>query len=151
MQIIEDDLQGKAVAKLLDEHLEWSAMLSPPESTHALNLQDLRGDTVTVWTAWEDQELLGCGALQILASDHAEVKSMRTAREHRGKGVASALLVHIIDVARQRGYRRLSLETGSAAEFAAAHALYQKHGFSFCEPFADYKLDPYSCFMTRAV
>ena len=151
MKIVEDDLQGLAIAALLEEHLAWSASLSPPESTHALDLDKLRAADVTVWTAWDGDNLMGCGALQELEDSHGEIKSMRTAREYLGKGVASRLLRHIIDVARHRGYERLSLETGSATDFAAAHALYQKHGFAFCEPFGGYKLDPYSCFMTRTI
>ena len=112
---------------------------------------ELRAASVTVWTAWNGEKLMGCGALQELDRTHGEIKSMHTAQEYLGKGVASRILRHIIDVARHRGYERLSLETGSAAEFAAAHALYQKHGFDFCEPFGGYRLDPYSCFMTRTI
>lgn len=151
MRIIEDDLRGTAIRALLDQHLDWTASLSPPESVHALKLDELRSSQVTLWTAWDGDELLGCGALQELDAGHAEVKSMRTAQEHLGKGVASALLYHMIEVARRRGYKRLSLETGSAAEFAPAHALYQKHGFEFSDPFGDYSPDPYSAFMTRVI
>ena len=151
MRIVEDNLQNEAIIALLQEHLAWSASLSPPESTHALNLDELQAEGVTLWTAWDGDELLGCGALQELDAKHAEIKSMRTASAHRGKGVASCLLSHIVTMAKQRGYQRLSLETGSAAQFAPAHALYRKHGFAFCEPFGTYKPDPYSCFMTRCV
>ena len=151
MRIVEDDLQNESIVALLVEHLEWSASLSPPESTHALNLDELRAANVTLWTAWEGEELLGCGALQELDEAHAEIKSMRTASAHLGKGVASGLLAHIIATAKKRGYQRLSLETGAAAEFAPAHALYGKHGFDFCDPFGSYKTDPYSCFMTRSL
>ena len=151
MRIVEDDLRGAAIKALLDQHLDWTASLSPPESVHALNLDELQTSAVTVWTAWDGDELLGCGALQELDVGHGEIKSMRTAQEHLGKGVASALLQHIIEIARRRGYKRLSLETGSAVEFAPAHALYQKHGFEFSEPFGSYRPDPYSAFMTRII
>ena len=151
MRIIEDNLQGSEIASLLVEHLDWTASLSPPESAHALDLDGLRASTVTVWTAWETGDLLGCGALQELDGRHGELKSMRTANDHLGKGVASALIAHIIAVARQRGYTRISLETGSAPEFAPAHALYKKFGFEFCGPFGDYVLDPHSYFMTRTL
>lgn len=151
MRIIEDDLRGAAIAKLLEEHLAWSQRLTPPESSHALDLDELRTGHVTVWSAWRDDALLGCGALQPLDGGHAEIKSMHTARGHRGKGVASALLAHIIAIARQSGFSRLSLETGAADDFAPAHALYRKHGFDFCEPFGDYRPDPHSRFMTRSI
>lgn len=151
MRIIEDNLEGPEISSFLGEHLDWSASLSPPESSHALDLDELRAPNVTVWTAWEEDELLGCGALQELDDRHGEIKSMRTADDQLGKGVASALLGHIIAIARQRGYTRISLETGSAPAFAPAHALYEKFGFEFCEPFGDYILDPHSLFMTRTV
>jgi len=151
MRIIKDNLQGADIAALLGEHLDWSASLSPPESSHALDLNELRAPHVTVWTAWADDELLGCGALQELDDRHGEIKSMRTANDQLGKGVASALVAHIISAARTRGYTRISLETGSAPEFAPAHALYKKFGFEFCEPFGSYIQDPHSLFMTRAV
>ena len=123
---------------------------SPAESIHALNVEGLRDPAITFWTAWDNDELLGFGALKELGSRHGEIKSMRTARHHLGRGVASALLEHILDVARQRGYTRLSLETGSGDAFQPAHALYLKYGFEFCGPFADYKPDPFSRFMRRA-
>ena len=151
MHIIEDDLTGPEVADLLSEHMESMLSLSPPESVHALDLQALRAPGVTFWTAWEGAELLGCGALQELDSGHGEIKSMRTARAHQSKGVASAIVDHLLREARRRGYERLSLETGSAAEFASAHRLYQKFGFEFCGPFADYAEDPHSRFMTLVI
>jgi putative acetyltransferase len=103
---------------------------------------------VTVWTAWEGEELLGSGALKEIDARHGEVKSMRTAEAHLRKGVGGAILDHLIAVARRRGYRRLSLETGSSDDFAASRALYKRYGFRECEPFADYREDPFSYFMT---
>ena len=100
---------------------------------------------------WEGETLLGCGALQALDAQHGEIKSMRVALAHRRKGAARAILEHIIVEASRRGYKRLSLETGSHAAFTPAHALYASEGFSFCEPFAPYKPDRYSVFMTRAL
>lgn len=144
-----DDLSGPEIAALLREHLQNMAELSPPESVHALDLDALRKPDITFWTAWQDRQLLGCGALKALSSDHGEIKSMRTAREHLRRGVASALLRHILGEAHRRGYHRLSLETGSMAGFAPARALYARHGFTDCGPFSNYKLDPNSHFMTR--
>ncbi len=122
---------------------------SPPESIHALALDQLRRPEITFWTAWSGAELLGCAALKQLDAAHGEIKSMRTARAHRRAGVARRLLEHLIGEARRRGYRRLSLETGSMAAFAPAHALYAGFGFVRCAPFADYVEDPNSVFMTR--
>lgn len=147
MRISQDDLTGPEIIALLQEHLEEMYRITPPESVHALDLQKLRAPGVTFWTAWQDGELLGCAALKELDGDSGEIKSMRTAAQHRGKGVAAALLQHVIAVARQRGYQALWLETGSFAEFAPARSLYLRHGFAYCEPFADYCEDPNSVFM----
>jgi putative acetyltransferase len=126
-------------------------MHSPPESVHALDIDALCSPEITFWAAWEERELLGCGALLELDSRHGEIKSMRTATAHLRKGVASRILEHIIKEAERRSYTRLSLETGSMEAFAPARTLYTSFGFVFCEPFADYVPDPYSVFMTRAL
>lgn len=123
LHIREDDLTGQEIANLLREHLENMHAISPPESVHALDLEALRSPNITFWTAWEDSELLGCGALKELDESSGEVKSMRTATAHRRKGVAAKILEHMIEVAKQRGYDRLYLETGSLPEFAPARAL----------------------------
>ena len=149
MQIHLDDLTHPAVIALLREHLQGMTLHSPPESIHALDLDALRAPEISFWTAWQDDELLGCGALKQLDDGHGEVKSMRTAADHQRKGVAASLLQHILDEAERRGYQRLSLETGSAAAFAPAHQLYARFGFVFCKPFGDYLEDPFSVFMTR--
>lgn len=125
--------------------------LSPPESVHALDLEALRRPDISFWTVWSDGELLGCGALKQLDARHAEIKSMRTATAHRGRGVARAVLTHLINEGRRRGYARLSLETGSMAAFAPAQRLYSGFGFAYCAPFADYVDDPNSVFMTLAL
>ena len=111
----------------------------------------MREPGVTVWSARDDTAVLGCGALKHLDDRHGEIKSMHTAAAHRGKGVAARLLEHIIAVAQERAYQRLSLETGTMAEFASARALYARYGFTVCEPFADYREDPNSRFMTRVL
>jgi putative acetyltransferase len=151
MLIKVDDLSGAAIQDLLREHLRSMAQHSPPESVHALDLDALRRPGITFWTAWDGDELLGCGALKELDSRHAEIKSMRTSTAHLRRGVARRMLTHIIDEARRRSYRRLSLETGSHAPFEPAHALYASFGFAYCEPFADYVEDPYSVFMTTTL
>ncbi|MDH4124237.1 MAG: GNAT family N-acetyltransferase [Gammaproteobacteria bacterium] len=148
MQIRRDDLCSAAVVELLREHLADAARQSPPGSVHALDLAGLRGADVTFWCAWDKFELLGFGALKELDAAHGEVKSMRTAAAHLGRGVASAILTQLITEARSRRYSRLSLETGSGKAFEPAHRLYEKFGFRFCGPFAAYKEDPFSRFMT---
>jgi len=122
---------------------------SPAESIHALDLSALRAPDVTFWVVRDNTgQLLGCGALKALDKTHGELKSMRTSSAHRRKGVASAILSHLVQEAASRSYTRLSLETGSGAPFDPAHALYERFGFRFCAPFADYVEDPFSRFMT---
>lgn len=146
-----DDLTGAEVRALLEEHLRNMRAISPPESVHALDLAGLRKPDVRFWTLWVAGELLGCGALRELAPDHAEIKSMRTAERHRRKGVAKAMLSHLLAEARARGYARVSLETGSQPAFEPARALYAAFGFEPCGPFGDYVEDPNACFLTRRI
>ncbi len=145
------NLTHPAVLALLDAHLEHMYETSPPESVHALTLDELRAPGVTFYSAWEGDDLLGVGALKELSSKHGEIKSMRTAAAHLGKGVAARLLRHLVGVARDRGYRRLSLETGTGEAFEPAHRLYLKFGFVECGPFADYAHDSFSRFMTLPI
>jgi putative acetyltransferase len=148
MRIIEDDLCGPEIAKLLTEHLAAMVRNSPPQCVHALDLAALRAPDITFWTAWSNSTLLGCAALKELDPTHGEIKSMRTAEAFLGQGVGSAMLSHLIDVAVSRSYSRLSLETGSGPAFAPALALYEKFGFEYCGPFANYRADPFTRFMT---
>jgi putative acetyltransferase len=149
MNIRIDDLRGPEIARLLQAHLDEMHLHSPPESVHALDLEALRRPEITFWTAWgKAGELMGCVALKRLDAGHGEVKSMRTAAAHVRKGVATRLMRHLLQQARQQGYRRLSLETGSPEAFDPARTLYRHFGFVECGPFADYIEDPYSVFMT---
>ena len=143
-----DDLSGQEIAELLAEHLSDMHVHSPPESVHALDLDALKKPEITFWTVWLEDHLVGCGALKELDNMHGEIKSMRTPAEFRGKGVGKLMLRYIIDEAKQRNYKRLSLETGSMSAFEPARRLYESHGFEVCGPFADYVLDPNSVFMT---
>jgi putative acetyltransferase len=149
MEIRIDDLENGEVLALLREHLDEMHTISPPESVHALDAEALRMPDITVWAARIGHELAGCGALKELSKGHGEIKSMRTSRQHRRKGVASKILQHIISEATRRGYRRLSLETGSMAHFEPARRLYASYGFEPCGPFEGYVDDPNSAFMTR--
>ena len=149
MDIKIDDLTGPRIAEFLREHLENMAQNSPPESMHALSLEELRKPDITFWSVWNGGELMGCGALKELDPQHGEIKSMRTASNHRRKGVAARMVEHILEKARRRNYRRVSLETGSMDAFIPARTLYAKFGFEECGPFADYVEDPNSVFMTK--
>ncbi len=148
MQIRAGGLDDARVLALIAAHLEGVWGESPPESCHALDTSALQGPDMRFWTAWDGETLLGMGGLKSLGRGHFEVKSMHTVRAGRNRGVGSAMLAHILADARARGARRVSLETGSAPYFDAARALYRKHGFIDCQPFADYVLDPHSVYMT---
>lgn len=148
MRIELGGLERAEVQALLREHLRDMHLLSPPESVHALDLEALHRPEITFWTAWEGHALMGCGALKDLGRSEGEVKSMRTVKARRRRGAGQAMLEHIVSEARSRGYQRLYLETGSMDAFAPARALYAKFGFIDCGPFADYREDPNSVFMT---
>ena len=150
-RIVEDDLSGAAIRALLEVHFADMLANSPAESCHFLDFDGLRTDGVTFWSIHRGDELAGCGALKMLDPTHGEIKSMRTAEPFLRQGVAAHMLDHIIGVARERGLGRLSLETGSSGAFEPAIALYQRYGFTECEPFADYQPDPFSRFMTRVL
>lgn len=148
VEISVDDLSGEDIATFLQGHIDDMVSVSPPESRHVLDLDGLRRADITFWTMRDAGEVIACGALKALGGVHGEIKSMRTLRAQRGRGIASRMLQHIIGEARTRGYRRLSIETGSMEFFRPAHALYAKHGFEVCPPFGQYGEDPNSLFMT---
>jgi putative acetyltransferase len=148
MRITLGDLTDPRVVDLLRHHLASARAHTAPGSAHALDIEGLQSPDVTLWTAWDRDTLLAIAALKRLADHHGEVKSMHTASSTRRKGIGSAMLHHIITVARSRGMSRLSLETGSWDYFQPAVALYRKHGFVESRPFADYVQDPNSVFLT---
>lgn len=147
MRVVVDDLTGEKIQALLAYHLAAMHENSPPDCVYALDLSGLKAPEVTVWTAWDGEDLLGCGALKALALDRGEIKSMRTDPCHVRKGVGAAILDHIINVARQRGYRRLSLETGTGAAFEPARALYLTRGFIDGARYGDYVENAFSRYM----
>jgi putative acetyltransferase len=151
MQIRQDDLTGDEIINLLREHLEEMIEITPPGSVHALDLVGLRSPTITFWSVWEGEELVGCGALKELDDHSGEIKSMRTTKAHRRKGIAAKMLEHIIQTAAARRYDRLYLETGSFPAFATARALYERYGFEYRSAFGDYQEDPNSVFMSLAI
>jgi putative acetyltransferase len=148
MRIVEGDLRDPRVVDLLHTHLTSARAETAPGSAHALDLTGLQSPEISFWTIWDDETLVGIGALKRLSADHGEIKSMHTAQSMRGKGAGSAMLRHIIAIARARGMSCLSLETGSWEYFRPARAFYQSHGFVECPPFAEYVLDPNSVFMS---
>ena len=148
MRVELDDPERPDVYALLEEHLRSMYQLSPPESVHALEVSRLKGPDITFWSVRDGDTLLGCGALKEIDPAHGEVKSMRTPQALRRRGAGRAVLIHILSEARRRGYKRLSLETGSMDAFLPAQKLYESFGFTYCGPFADYRPDPYSVFMT---
>ncbi|MBN8814494.1 MAG: GNAT family N-acetyltransferase [Sphingomonas sp.] len=138
MRIERDNLSRPQVAALVEYHLREMHAHSPACQVFALDSSGLSRPDVTVWTVWDDADLLGMGAMKRLDDEHGELKSMRTAPGALRRGVARAVLEHMIGEGRARGYRRLSLETGRTEPFEAAHALYRSFGFTETGPFADY-------------
>ncbi|HEX4848637.1 MAG TPA: GNAT family N-acetyltransferase [Novosphingobium sp.] len=149
--IREDDLTGAAIAALLRLHLDEMHQWSPPESVHAMPIERLRAADVTFFSAWAGERLAACGAIKQLDPGHGELKSMRADPAFRGRGAGKAVLLHLMAVARERGYARLSLETGRPEQFLPARRLYESHGFAECPPFGDYTADPFSICMTRTL
>lgn len=155
LQIRLDDLSDPRIEAFMQEHLQDMYAVSPPESVHALDMDQLRQPDIAFWSAWlpgaDGSTLVGTGALKRLDAEHAELKSMRTSARHRGQGIARQVLAHLLQEARTRGFCRVSLETGPQPFFEPARQLYFQHDFVECGPFADYGPDPYSFFMTRPV
>lgn len=149
--IREDDLTGEEIAALLCLHLAEMHQWSPPCSVHAMPIERLRASDVTFFSAWHGSRLAACGAIKQLDPAHGELKSMRAHPDYRGRGAGRAILLHLLEVARGRGYARVSLETGAPEQFLPARRLYESHGFAECGPFADYRPDPFSLFMTRTL
>jgi putative acetyltransferase len=143
-----DDPAGPDVRRLLETHLDFARAPTPPEDAHALDVDGLRDPEVTFFSLRRDGVLLAVGALKRLDAEHAEVKSMHTVLTARRQGIGRQMIEHLIAVAREAGYRRLSLETGSMAEFAPARELYASVGFKLCGPFAEYRASPNSTYMT---
>ena len=151
-----DDLSDPRIAEFMNEHLADMRATSPPESVHALDLDRLRQPDIRFFSLWlgegtSGEQLVGTGAIKRLSAEHGELKSMRTRASVRRQGLGRRLLQHLLTEARSMGLKRLSLETGTEPFFAPASALYEAHGFVDCAPFADYRLDPHSRYMTLAL
>lgn len=148
MRIDLDDPERDDVRALLEEHLRDMHAITPAGSVHALDVRRLKVPSITFWSVRDGDTLLGCGALKELDATHGEVKSMRTPAALRHRGAGRAMIAHLIEVARARGYARLSLETGATAPFVPARRLYESVGFTACGRFGDYPDDPHSVFLT---
>ncbi len=143
-----DDPRATDVRELLRRHLEFARATTPPEGVFALEADELADPAVTFFSCRLDCALVAVGALKQLDGEHAEIKSMHTAQAARGRGIGRAMVDHLLAVARERGLRRVSLETGNMAEFAPARSLYEGAGFVHCGPFGDYRANATSAFMT---
>lgn len=148
VRILEDDLSGEAIRELVAFHLSGMHANSPACKVHALSVEKLRQPGVTFYSAWVGNALAGMGAIRELDPTHGELKSMRVASDWLGKKIGEAMLLRLLSVARQRGYARVSLETGQGPAFEPALGLYRKHGFVNCEAFAEYVLDDFSQCLT---
>lgn len=146
-----DDLMSDEIAAILSVHLDLMRSSSPACSVHALDLDKLRQPDITFWAAWIDGRRVGCVAMKEIDPTHGEIKSMHTLQALRGQGIAEALLAHLEDEAKSRGYSRISLETGRPEPFHAAHRLYRRFGYTECPPFGDYTEDPFSMCMTKEI
>lgn len=144
-----DPLSAPAVRELIATHLRTMRALSPPESTHALEIDGLKQPGMQFWSVWRGPELVGCGALKRLSAKDGEIKSMHVLEAWRGRGIAAQILLYIEQAARSLGLSRLWLETGSMPAFEPARRLYRSHGYSLCGPFGEYREDPNSTFMTK--
>jgi putative acetyltransferase len=151
LRFLVDDLSGEATRGLIARHLAGMHANSPPESVHAFDIDKLKYPDVTFWSAWQGDQLAGCGALKRLDDERGEIKSMRVVDAFLGRGVGRAMLDHLVAQARARGMRSLWLETGSTAAFTPALRLYESAGFVRCGPFEGYVEDPFSVFMTRTL
>lgn len=151
MELREGGLDDPAVIALITHHQREARASTPQENAHAMGTDGLRHPDVSFWTMWEGETLLGIAALRQLSPGHGEIKSMRTAPAHLRRGVARALLTHLIALARTRGYARISLETGTAPMFAAANRLYEEAGFVDGPAFGGYPESPHNRFMTMAL
>jgi putative acetyltransferase len=147
-EISPDDPRTNDIRRLLERHLAFMHATSPPEDVHALDVDGLLDPAIQFFSCRRHGALLGVGALKRLDDEHAELKSMHTAEPMRGQGIGLAMLDHLVTVARGAGFRRVSLETGTMADFAPARSMYAKRGFVPCPPFGDYWESPHSTFMT---
>jgi putative acetyltransferase len=147
VEIRPGDFEDPRVLELLREHLAGMHASSPPGTSYALDLSGLRQPSISLFTVWDGDELLGCGAIKQLDASTGELKSMRVTAKHLGRGAGKRMLQHLLEVARARGYRRVSLETGSGDAFEAALGMYRRAGFINGAAFGDYDATEFNQFL----
>ena len=148
MKSIENNFDDPLVNDLLIKHFIELRSVSPEGSTHVLDIPGLKDPSIKFWSLWEENELVGCGALKFLDKEHGEFKSIRVADKFRGRAIGEKIISHLIDQAKKIGIKKLSIETGAGDFFLPARKLFSKFGFKKCPPFAHYKDDPNSCYYT---
>ena len=151
MKSVEGNFDNSEVNNLLKKHFIELRSVSPAGSTHVLDLEGLKDPTIKFWSLWENEELIGCGALKFLDNYHGEFKSIRVADKFRKKGFGEKIIFHLIEEAKKLKIKKLSIETGSGNFFKSARELFKKFDFEPCEPFAHYKEDPNSCYYTKNI
>ena len=151
LKSIEGNFNNPKVHKLLDKHFIELRSVSPEGSAHVLDISGLKDPSIKFWSLWEENNLMGCGAIKFLSKEHGEFKSIRVSDEFKGKGNGLKVINHLINEAKKLGIKRLSLETGSGKFFLAARKLFNKCGFRTCDPFSHYKEDINSVYMTLLI
>ena len=151
MKSIEGNFDNPEVNELLRKHFIELRSVSPAGSTHVLDIDGLKNPSIKFWSLWENEKLMGCGALKFLNENHGEFKSIRVADQYRGKGYGQKIITHLIAEAKELKIKKISIETGSGEFFKSARSLFKNFGFKKCEPFAHYKTDPNSCYMTLEI
>ena len=151
MKSIENNFDHPQVNDLLKKHFIELRSVSPEGSAHVLDIEGLKIPSIKFWSLWDENDLVGCGALKFLDKEHGEFKSIRVADKFRGKGMGEKIISHLINQAKEIGIKKLSIETGAGDFFEPARKLFQKFGFKICEPFAHYKEDPNSCYFNLEI
>ena len=151
MKSVEGNFDNSEVDKLLRKHFIELRSVSPAGSTHVLDIDGLKDPSIKFWSLWENEKLMGCGALKFLNENHGEFKSIRVANQYRGKGYGKRIINHLIAEAKELKIKKISIETGSGEFFKSARKLFKKSGFKECEPFSHYKFDANSCYMTLSI
>ena len=146
MKVVENNFDNAEVNHLLTKHFIELRSVSPDDSCHVLDIKGLKDSSIKFWSFWDNNQLIGCAALKFLDDEHGEIKSIRVEDNSRGKGFGKKIISHLIEVAKNEGIKKLSIETGAGDFFKSARKLFKKFGFKTCRPFADYKEDPNSCY-----
>ena len=148
MKSIENNFDNPEVNELLTKHFIELRSVSPEGSTHVLDIPGLKEKGIKFWSLWNNNELIGCGALKFLTNEHGEFKSIRVSDKFRGKGYGSKIIEHLIFKAKSLEVKKISVETGAGNFFSPARKLFNKFGFKKCDPFAHYQDDPNSCYFS---